>query len=77
METVIRTQKETIIELEARIQANTEEIGKVHIIRWSILAGRMIASSPGAGYQASRMTVTGMVLSECKLLIPDLHIHTP
>ena len=53
METAIRTQKETIIELEARIQANTEEIGKVHIIRWSILAGRVIASSLGAGYQAS------------------------
>lgn len=30
METAIRTQKETINELEARIQANTEEIAKVH-----------------------------------------------
>ena len=30
METAIRTQKETINELEARILANTEEIAKVH-----------------------------------------------
>ena len=33
METAIRTQKETINELEARIQANTEEIAKVHYRR--------------------------------------------